>query len=197
MLRPLCDLQGVLSNGQALSGVMADGPADVAAMWSVREGIAESCGKRGECLALTAVQAYVWGPAHNCRLFQHLRHCSRYVMQSSVKPPTVFWPQPALSGINSCPAVGAVFKYDVSVPQQSMYALVEHVREHVTKRCGDEIVGVVNYGHVGDGACLHSALAHASADLCREFAGDNEGLFPAGKPLHAVGGDARPLVLQN
>lgn len=39
---------------------------------------------------------------------------------------------------------GCVYKYDVSLPTKSMYALVEQVKSHVNVKC-------VGYGHLGDG----------------------------------------------
>lgn len=51
-----------------------------------------------------------------------------------------------------------VYKYDVSLPLQSFYEIVDELRENLWRRCsntgiGDiqQTVGVTGYGHLGDG----------------------------------------------
>jgi FAD/FMN-containing dehydrogenase len=44
---------------------------------------------------------------------------------------------------------GHVYKYDLSMPLEGMYALVEEVRKRVSA-FGDDVV-VAAFGHVGDG----------------------------------------------
>ena len=60
--------------------------------------------------------------------------------------------------------LGAVYKYDVSIPLSEMYSLVEDTRERLASAglIGDDgkhpVVGVVGYGHVGD-SNLHLNIA--------------------------------------
>ncbi len=44
---------------------------------------------------------------------------------------------------------GKVYKYDVSLPLSQMYSLVEKMRERLSF---DPKIGVVGYGHLGDGS---------------------------------------------
>lgn len=59
---------------------------------------------------------------------------------------------------------GGVYKYDLSIPLQELYSLVEDVRERLTSAglVGDTddhpVVGVVGYGHMGD-SNLHLNVA--------------------------------------
>jgi (R)-2-hydroxyglutarate---pyruvate transhydrogenase len=46
-------------------------------------------------------------------------------------------------------AGGGVYKYDVSVPIELLYDLVEEARKHV--KGVKEVIDVVGYGHIGDG----------------------------------------------
>ena len=47
---------------------------------------------------------------------------------------------------------GAVYKYDLSLPVERMYGLVEEVRERLARGLpGQRDVLAVGYGHVGDG----------------------------------------------
>jgi D-2-hydroxyglutarate dehydrogenase len=43
---------------------------------------------------------------------------------------------------------GKVYKYDVSLPVSQMYSLVEKMRDRLSH---DPRIGVVGYGHLGDG----------------------------------------------
>ena len=43
---------------------------------------------------------------------------------------------------------GYCFKYDISLPYESWYTIVEDLRERLK---GTEMIRVVGYGHLGDG----------------------------------------------
>ncbi|RKP12922.1 hypothetical protein BJ684DRAFT_20563 [Piptocephalis cylindrospora] len=53
----------------------------------------------------------------------------------------------------ACSKAGAVYKYDVSMPQSVLYQLVEDMREHMRSKgaLGSKVTDVIGYGHVGDG----------------------------------------------
>lgn len=53
----------------------------------------------------------------------------------------------------ACSKAGAVYKYDVSMPQSVLYQLVEDMREHMSSKgaLGTTVTNVIGYGHVGDG----------------------------------------------
>ncbi|KAL5612975.1 hypothetical protein BROUX41_003947 [Berkeleyomyces rouxiae] len=61
---------------------------------------------------------------------------------------------------------GAVYKYDVSIPLNEMYQLVEDVRVRMTQAGltgtgnGDLVVGIVGYGHMGDSNLHLNVAAH-------------------------------------
>lgn len=50
---------------------------------------------------------------------------------------------------------GKVYKYDVSLPVAHMYSLVEKMRQRMSF---DERIGVVGYGHLGDGVLCSLTL---------------------------------------
>lgn len=45
---------------------------------------------------------------------------------------------------------GAVYKYDVSIPHQRMYQVVEDLKARIHAKRKD--IAVVGYGHLGDGS---------------------------------------------
>ena len=52
-------------------------------------------------------------------------------------------------------AAGTVYKYDISLPLEKYYDIVTETRH----RLGNHVLGVVGYGHVGDGNLHLNAVA--------------------------------------
>jgi len=61
----------------------------------------------------------------------------------------------------ACGQEGKVYKYDISLPTDKMYQIVEIFRNKFSQ---DE-VKVVGYGHLGDGINLHSIVLYLTNNL--------------------------------
>ena len=66
----------------------------------------------------------------------------------------------------ACSKVGAVYKYDLSVPVPQLYEIVEALRTRLQESglLGTDVLDVVGYGHVGDGNLHINVTARSYAD---------------------------------
>ncbi|KLT38536.1 FAD-binding domain-containing protein [Cutaneotrichosporon oleaginosum] len=65
----------------------------------------------------------------------------------------------------ACSAVGAAYKYDLSIPVNEMYAVVEEMRAHLHDGLRDgRIRGVAGFGHMGDGNLHLNVIADEFSD---------------------------------